>query len=96
MSDDNLENDHEAIKRDLRNKVNLQRTICEVHREIYDFLEKNCPDEQVIGLLEEAFIMAKKIDAKLRQRVGGYDEGWYKKERDEILDAKRSLRASRK
>jgi hypothetical protein len=45
--------------------VNRKRTICEVHREIYDILVKLDGAYAAIGLLHEAFEMAKKMNAKL-------------------------------
>jgi len=55
------------------------RTICEVHREMYDIvIEKDCVDEKLVQLLQESFVMAKKMDGKLRQYKFGYDEGWWK------------------
>jgi len=45
------------------------RTICEVHRQIYDILvNKNDPDSiRIKKLLEDAYIMAKKIVWKLQE-----------------------------
>lgn len=45
--------------------VNPRRTICEVHREIYDELENIEGTEKAIELLEEAFGMGKRIVKKL-------------------------------
>lgn len=54
------------------------RTICEVHREMHDILiNEDCVDEKLVGLLQEAFTMAKKMDKKLRQYHSGYDKGWW-------------------
>ena len=50
------------------------RTICEVLREIN---ELGGPD--IRRRCEEAVVMAKKMDAKLREYKGGYDEGWWEK-----------------
>ena len=55
------------------------RTICEVHREIYDILDddetiKFEVKEQVIELLEESYLMAKKMNGKLQQYKNNYDD----------------------
>ena len=47
--------------------VNPRRTICEVHREIYDELENIEGAEHAIELLEEAFDMGKRLVKKLIQ-----------------------------
>jgi len=74
------------------------RTICEVHREIYDIIceindddTKNLLQEKV----EEAFNMAKKMDAKLRQYKFNYDDEWWQKESQEIKKQKGELRLER-
>jgi tRNA U54 and U55 pseudouridine synthase Pus10 len=49
------------------------RTICEVHREIFDGCEE-LPEPlktQLQDLVIEAFVMGKKIDAKLREYRAG-------------------------
>lgn len=61
------------------------RTICEVHREIYDA----CPDERVRGLVLEAFIMAKRMDAKLREYKADWDQGLYEPNMDHRSDSKK-------
>jgi hypothetical protein len=72
------------------------RTICEVHREIYDELSKNeKSNEIIIEKLEEAYQMAKKMDAKLRQYKNNYDDGWWQKERSEIVKEKLKNRNAR-
>jgi hypothetical protein len=43
------------------------RTICEVHREIYRAVRGRAPRERIYRLLQEAYVMAKKMDAKLRE-----------------------------
>ena len=53
-------------------RVSEFRTICEVHREIHDILinDKSISDEvsdKLTELLQEAYVMAKKMNNKLRQ-----------------------------
>lgn len=74
------------------------RTICEVHREIYDLIYE-LPDSerknQIEEKLEEAFLMAKKMNAKLRQYKNNYDDGWWERESQEIRNEKYKLRNQR-
>ncbi len=59
------------------------RTICEVHREIYDILlDANIDSGKIIDLLEEAYDMGKKMNNKLVQYKKGYDEGWWQKNKN--------------
>jgi hypothetical protein len=74
-------------------RVSSFRTICEVHREIYDLVSKKGLldvkiSEQIIDLLEEAYAMAKKMNSKLSQYKHGYDDGWWEKERQNITKEK--------
>ena len=73
-------------------KTTSQRTICEVLREIYDRTEGN---REVTDRLQEAYVMAKKMDAKLRQYSGDYDQEWWETELEEVTQAKIKLRKSR-
>ena len=63
--------------------VNHRRTICEVHREIYDILEvidiNSKTKEKMVDLLEEVFIMGKKMSSKLHQYKFKYDDTWWEK-----------------
>lgn len=61
------------------------RTICEVHREIYD----KAVDPGIRELVLEAFIMGKKMDAKLREYKADWDAGFYDKNEDRRQDSKR-------
>ncbi len=76
------------------------RTICEVHREIHDELYDNLQDhpsyEMLLAKLEEAYGMAKKMDAKLRQYKNNYDDNWWEKEKVKIVDEKIEKRFNRK
>jgi len=80
-------------------RVSPIRTICEVHREIYDILESNDINPKLkkvlIEKLETAYQMGKKMDAKLRQYYYNYDDGWWKKEKTKITEEKLRRRKNR-
>jgi hypothetical protein len=80
-------------------KSQEKRTICEVHREIYDIIGEHMPASenriQAETKLEEAFEMAKKMNAKLRQYAYNYDDEWWEKESTEIRQRKETLRSQR-
>jgi hypothetical protein len=81
-------------------RVSPIRTICEVHRELHDILlgEKNIPDsvsDKMIALLEEAYIMGKKMDNKLRQYKYNYDDGWWKKSKEKVIKEKLKKRGKK-
>jgi tRNA U54 and U55 pseudouridine synthase Pus10 len=69
------------------------RTICEVHREIFDGCEE-LPEPiktKLQDLVIEAFVMGKKIDAKLREYRADWDAGFYGLNTDRRADrAKRN------
>ena len=76
------------------------RTICEVHREIYDILDNDEDLEyevkdEIIELLEEAYLMAKKMNQKLQQYKHNYDDGWWEKEKKSIIKEKLKLRGGK-
>jgi len=76
----------------------LGRTICEVHRELYDILYDELHTDsrdQVLNALNEAYGYAKKMDAKLRQYKNNYSDGWWEKERDEVVKEKLERRKNR-
>lgn len=52
----------------------LLRTICEVHREIYDCVYFDEPKEKSVEKLQEAFAMATKLVNKLVQYKHGYTD----------------------
>jgi hypothetical protein len=82
----------------LTSGVGNKRSICEVHRELYDlaYANLNGPALQAFtDKLEEAYAMAKKMQAKLRQYKEGYDEGWWERQKEEIVKDKRALREGR-
>ena len=77
--------------------TNSSRTICEIHREIYDVLiEEKTIDPKIanklIDLLEDAYKVGKKIDGKLRQYKFNYDDGWWEQTKENILKEKRLKR----
>ena len=76
------------------------RTICEVHREIYDLIHQHHQDSPVyrdiVERLHTAFHMAKRMNAKLRQYKNNYDDAWWEEEAREILKQKLELRQGRK
>lgn len=64
----------------------VKRTICEVHREIYDRLEAlGLTEDPVVALLEEAYALGKKMDLKLRQHDLRVGDEWYAAERPAVL-----------
>jgi hypothetical protein len=74
-------------------RVSINRTICEVHREMYEIFlnDKRIDDnfsDKMITLIEEAYIMAKKMNAKLSQYKNNWDETFWEKEREEIVKEK--------
>ena len=66
-------------------RISEFRTICQVHRDIYDLLLNENIDSDVanklIDLLDDAYIMAKKMNNKLRQYKHNYDDDWWEKNR---------------
>lgn len=72
------------------------RTICEVHREIFDLTEPNADPWvahnamfKIRDLVLEAFVMGKKMDAKLREYKADWDAGFYDPNLDHRADSKR-------
>jgi hypothetical protein len=45
--------------------------------------------------LEEAYGMAKKMDAKLRQYKNNYDDNWWEQERETVIQEKLRTREDR-
>lgn len=72
----------------LMRQASGRRTICEVHREIYDACEEMSEPEKTTlqELAIEAFIMSKRIDAKLREYKADWDAGFFEKNPDRITD----------
>jgi len=67
------------------------RTICEVHREIYDLCE-SLPDKEKMALRSlviEAFVMGKRMDGKLREYKSDWDSGFYERNVDHRDDSRR-------
>ena len=80
-------------------RAHLKRTICEVHREMSDILYDHYRDGQhydtLMDKLQEAFTMAKKMQAKLRQYKYNYDEDWWEKTSKTVVQAKLRRRLKR-
>jgi hypothetical protein len=64
-------------------------TICDIHRKIYQKANRWQKSKEPISkkeiedfnyLMERAYHFAKKMNTKLRQYKGGYDDGWYAEE----------------
>jgi len=74
-------------------------TICDIHRLIYhkildkpeSLVEKDVQAE-VIQLLEQAFVIAKKTDARLRMYKHDFDEGWWEEEKNKHKEWMKELR----
>ena len=80
-------------------KSQKYRTICEVHRELYDLVYAHMPNgpvkKDIEDKLEEAFLMAKKMNDKLRQYKFNYDDDWWELQSKEIRQEKHMLRNRR-
>ena len=82
----------------LTSSVGNKRSICEVHRELYDLAHAHLSEpalQEFTDKLEEAYAMAKKMQAKLRQYKENYDEGWWERQKAEIVQDKLALREGR-
>ena len=73
-----------------------KRTICEVHRELYDIIVlhfKTSPHfEEITNRLEEAYWMGKRMNAKLRQYKHNYDDGWWEQISKQMRTERQGLR----
>jgi GH35 family endo-1,4-beta-xylanase len=75
-------------------------SICDIHRLIYHkildqpetLVEKDVQDE-VMFLLEQAFAIAKKTDARLRMYKNNYDQDWWEEERAKHADWMKELKS---
>lgn len=79
----------------LRCKASSFRTICEVHREMYDLAE-TLPEGAKVALQElaiDAFIMGKKMDEKLKEYKADWAAGFYDLNADRAADRTRRLGA---
>ena len=88
-------------------KINGRRTICEIHREIYDLCVIHLMDntqlfDQVVGLLEEAFITGVKMTHKLLENKLNQNEIFIekhpsvkqienRKERNRLINLKKEM-----
>ena len=79
--------------------VSNKRTICEVHRELYDIAVTQLSGlpcfKEVTSRLEEAYLMGKKMNAKLRQYKYNYDDDWWEMTSKELIREKQDLRGPR-
>ena len=73
-----------------------KRTICEVHRELYDIAVTHFKDSPhfaaITEKLEEAYWMGKKMNAKLRQYKNNYDDGWWEEMSVQLRKERLALR----
>ena len=86
------------MKDGLKTDAMHMRTICEVHRELYDIAHENLQGDILKTFeekIEEAYVMAKKMDGKLRQYKNNYDEDWWESIQDDIRKSTRELRSKR-
>ncbi len=76
--------------------TNEIRTICEVHREIYDVLldiNIDCDiKSRLIELIQEAYTKGKHMDCKLRQYKFDYNDGWYEENKNYEISLKKRNR----
>ncbi len=66
--------------RDLSANANRKRTICEVHREIFDLvyaMEASGTRDKIIDLLVEATFYAKKMSKRLHEYNRDWEKGFY-------------------
>ena len=78
----------EEAKEQLLGRIAALRNICEVHREIYD-ATKTLPDvdgQRIRELVVDAYIMGKKMDAKLRSYKADWDIGVFESNKDYCSD----------
>jgi hypothetical protein len=78
----------------LRCKASSWRTICEVHREMFDLAE-TLPEPDRTKLQElviDAFIMGKKMDGKLKDYKADWDAGFYDLNTDRSEDRAKRLK----
>lgn len=70
----------EKYTKDIQVKVNQFRTICEVHREMWDIVEV-MPQEDLRKELQErliiVYVMAKKMEEKLRENKHDWDKDFW-------------------
>jgi len=71
--------------------ANKQRTLCEVVREVNDYLKEH-PDSLILEKLKEIHSMAKRMTKKLYEYNKEYDKGWWEKNPDYEKDLLRRLK----
>jgi hypothetical protein len=73
--------------------MNMNRTVCEVLREINDFHQKDTKhDRRIRALLREAQDMAKRMSHKLYEYNKEYDKEWWEKNKDYEKDLQLRLK----
>lgn len=84
----------DEAKVQLRCKASSFRTICEVHREMYDVADGLPEPEKtkLIDLVVDAFIMGKKMDGKLKEYKQDWDAGCYDLNSDRAEDRAKRLK----
>jgi len=78
--------------KDIATKANPWRTICEVHREMWDIVEV-VPQEDLRGELQNRLVtvytMAKKMEEKLREYKHDWDSGFWEANKNYQKDLER-------
>jgi hypothetical protein len=84
----------DEAKTQLRCKASSWRTICEVHREMFDLSEKLSEPyrTRLQELVIDAFIMGKKMDGKLKDYKADWDAGFYDLNTDRSQDRAKRLK----
>jgi len=82
-SDEEIEVYAESKSKEVKVKFNGSYTICDVHRKIWDLTKEDSEKnkEEILFLLERAYVFAKKMDAKLRMYNMDYHDDWYEEEK---------------
>jgi hypothetical protein len=91
----------EKHKKSMNGPINKTYTICDIHRQMYRIVNKihnnkatmtKTEIDQFNYLMERAYHFAKKMNYKLRQYKGGYDDGWYANEANQHKEWSQELR----
>jgi hypothetical protein len=87
--------EYSEVKSDgVKGKFKGTYTICDIHRAIYDKMKQSKFDrEEVKYLIERAYVIAKKMDAKLRMYAHNYNEDWYENEKKNHKEWKKELKS---
>lgn len=94
-----LEEYGEKKSKAVKDNAHNTYTICDIHRMIYhsildnpDALKTEKGKANAVYLLERAFAIAKKMDARLRMYKNNYDDDWWQNERSKHEEWMRELR----